>query len=209
MQNSRQAVTRRLADPDFQGRVVHRVLAIAVVLAVVVISQAALNYYLLTTAPSPKYFFVDGRYLPRPATALDSPIVDDTELRDWTTRAVLAPYNVNYHDYPEQLNTASRRFTTQGWNTFAESYIKSGNFDKMKQAYLLCFAQAQRAAVISRSMMMEGALGYEIQVPIVQTCQNTNQQSTQHLVLTSRVLRTNSQDHPDGLAIAQLVASPQ
>jgi intracellular multiplication protein IcmL len=115
----------------------------------------------------------------------------------------------NYHDYPVELNTAARRFTVDGWNSFAQSYINSGNFEKMKAAMLLCYAQGQRAAVIRRSMMLEGALAYEVQLPIVQTCQNTNQASTQNLVMTARVVRTNSQDHPDGLAVAQLVAAPQ
>jgi intracellular multiplication protein IcmL len=209
MQNSRHAISRRLSDPDFQGRLVNRLLAVAVALAVAVIAQAVLNYYLLLAQPQPKYFFVDGKFLPRPAVALDSPIVDDTELREWATQALLAAYNVNYHDYPEQLNMASRRFTVSGWNTFAESYIKSGNYDKMKTASLLCYASAQRAAVIRQSLMIEGALAYEIQLQIVQTCQNTNQQSTQNLILTARIVRTNSQDHPDGLAIVQLVAVPQ
>ena len=59
----------------------------------------------------PRYFFVDGKNPPRPAVALDSPIVDDTELLEWTVKAVLAPYNVDYFNYPVELNTASRRFT--------------------------------------------------------------------------------------------------
>jgi intracellular multiplication protein IcmL len=209
MQNARQAVTRRLSDPDFQGVLVHRCIMLAAALAVALVVVSVHDYYLMTNQPQPKYFFVDGKYLPRPAVALDSPIVDDTELLDWTVKAVLAPYNVNYHDYPVELNTASRRFTTNGWNTYATSYISSGNFEKMKAAYLLCYAQAQRAAVIRRSMMVDGALTYEIQFPLVQTCQNTNQQSTQNLMMTARVARTNSQDHLDGLAIEQLVAAPQ
>jgi intracellular multiplication protein IcmL len=209
MQNARQAVTRRLSDPDFQGVLVHRCIMLAAAQAVALVVVSVHDYYLMTNQPQPKYFFVDGKYLPRAAVALDSPIVDDAELLDWTVKAVLAPYNVNYHDYPVELNTASRRFTTNGWNTYATSYISSGNFEKMKAAYLLCYAQAQRAAVIRRSMMVDGALTYEIQFPLVQTCQNTNQQSTQNLMMTARVARTNSQDHLDGLAIEQLVAAPR
>ena len=122
---------------------------------------------------------------------------------------MLAPYNVNYHDYPEELNTAGRRFTNNGWGTFADSYIKSGNFEAMKQGMLLCFAQAQRSAVITESKIVNGALGYRIQVPIVQLCQNSNQVNTQKMLLTALVLRTNSEDHLDGLAVEQLVAVAQ
>jgi intracellular multiplication protein IcmL len=41
----------------------------------------------------------------------------------------------------------------------------------------------------------------------VQTCENVNQTSTNNLLVTAVVVRTNTDDHPDGLAIDQLVAS--
>jgi intracellular multiplication protein IcmL len=46
-------------------------------------------------------------------------------------------------------------------------------------------------------------------VPIVQTCENVNQTSTNNLMVTALVVRTNAEDHPDGLAIDQLVATTQ
>ena len=57
------------------------------------------------------------------------------------------------------------------------------------------------------STVVDGALAYEVQFPLVQTCQNTQQQNTQNLMVTAMVVRTNSDDHPDGLAVDQLVAS--
>ena len=111
------------------------------------------------------------------------------------------------YNYPILLNTASRRFTVRGWNTFAASFIDKGNFDEIKRARLLCHAQAQRAALIHQSSYVEGALAYQIQVPIVQTCENVNQVSTNFLMINALVVRTNADDHPDGLVIDQMVAS--
>ena len=113
----------------------------------------------------------------------------------------------SYYNYPQELNTASRRFTLNGWNTFANSYIGQGNFEELKRARLLCHAQSERAAVIHQTSYRQGALAYEIQVPIVQTCENVNQISTNRLLIAALVVRTNADDHPDGLAIDQLVAS--
>jgi intracellular multiplication protein IcmL len=48
-----------------------------------------------------------------------------------------------------------------------------------------------------------------VQVPITQTCENVNQTSTNNLMITALVVRTNSDDDPDGLAIDQLVATPR
>ncbi len=155
----------------------------------------------------PLFFISDGKGFARPLTPVDSPIVDDTELLQWTVQAAIAPYNVDYFNYAKELNTASRKFTLRGWNTFAGSYVAQGNFDELKRARLLCHAQASRAALIHQTSMMQGALAFTIQVPVVQTCENVNQTSTNNLLVTAVVVRTNTDDHPDGLAIDQLVAA--
>jgi intracellular multiplication protein IcmL len=209
MQNQRAAVSRRLSDPDFQASLVSKCLALVSGMAIMVAAFAVHDAWVWSHPPQPRYFLVDGKNTPRPVVGLDSPIVDDAALLEWTVRSALAPYNVNYHDYPQQLNTASRRFSVQGWNSFANTYIQFGNFAEMKRARLLCYAQAQRAAVIRQSTIMDGALAYYVQFPIVQTCENSNQASTQNMMLTVLVVRTDSDDHPDGLVVQQLVATAQ
>jgi intracellular multiplication protein IcmL len=208
VRNQKAAVARRLSDPDFQGRLVDRCIGLTMAMAAVVAVSLAHDAYRWTHQAAPRYFFVDGKHAPRPVVALDSPIVDDSELLDWTVKAALAPYNVDYYNYPSQLNTASRRFTARGWNTFVQSFIGQGNFDELKRARLLCHAQSQRAAVIHQTSYEQGALAYRIQFPIAETCENANQTSSNNLVVTALVIRTNDDDHPDGLAIDQLVASP-
>jgi intracellular multiplication protein IcmL len=76
----------------------------------------------------------------------------------------------------------------------------------MQRARLTCYAQAQRSAVIRQTSIIGGHLAYQIQFPMVQTCENVNQQSTSNLMMTALILRVNDQDHPDGLAIEQLTA---
>jgi len=206
MENQRAAVARKLSDPDFQSSLVNKSLGLVMGLSVALAAFVIHDAYIWANPPTPKYFIVDGEHAPRPVAALDSPIVNDAQLLDWTVKWASAPYNVNYHDYPEELNTAGRHFTLNGWRTFAESYIKSGNYEAMKQGMMLCFAQAQRAAVIVETKILSGALGYRIQFPILQTCQNSQQANTQKMMLTALVVRTNDEDHRDGIAIDQLVA---
>ena len=209
MRNQAAAVQRRLSDPDFQGSLVNKCLALTLGMGLALAVSLAHDAWVWTHPAPPRYFFTDGKHAPRPVVALDSPIVDDTQLLEWAVQAILAPYNVDYYNYPVELNTASRRFTVRGWNTFANSFIAQGNFDELKRARLLCHAQSQRAAVIHQTSYVEGALAYRIQVPITQTCENVNQQSTNSLTITALVIRTDSDDHPDGLAIDQLVAAPR
>lgn len=207
MQNERAAVSRRLSDPDFQAKLVTRLIGLTIAMVIVTCASLAHSVWLQTQPSKTKYFIIDGRSPPRPVVGLDSPVVDDAQLLEWTVRAVLAAYNVNYHDYPVQLNTAGRRFTLNGWNSFAKSYIASGNFEAMKRARMLCTAQAQRSAVIRDASLVRGRLSYSIQFPIVQTCQNTQQSSDTNLMITALVVRTDAEDRPDGLAVDQLVAA--
>jgi len=63
--------------------------------------------------------------------------------------------------------------------------------------------------VIHQTSFVAGRLAYQIQFPMMQTCENVNQTSSNSLMMTALVIRTNDDDHPDGLAIDQLVASPR
>jgi intracellular multiplication protein IcmL len=206
MQNQTSAVSRRLSDPDFQGWVVRNSILLVMVLTALLAIFVVHDTYVWTHPPKPLFFRIDGNSPPTPVIALDSPIVDDTELLEWAVKWVLAPYNVNYHDFPQQLDAAGRHYTAAGWSSFGASYIKSGNFDKMQQARLTCFAQAQRSAIIRRTSIINERLAYQIQFPMVQTCENVNQQSTSNLMMTATIIRMDDLDHPDGLAIQQLTA---
>lgn len=209
MRNHAAAVTRRLCDPDFQGAIVNRCIALTLGMGLLLCVSLVHDAWVWTHPPEPRYFFTDGKHAPRPVVALDSPIVDDTELLEWSVKALLAPYNVDYYNYPTELNAASRRFTVHGWNTFANSFISTGNFAEIKRASLLCHAQPARAALFHNTTFLHGALAYEVQLPITQTCENANQTSTNNLMITAVVVRTNDDDHPDGLAVDRLVASPR
>ena len=109
MQNQAAAVNRRLSDPDFQGWIVRNCMLLVVILTTLLCVFVVHDAYVWTHPPKPVYFFVDGHNQPTPAVPLDSPIVDDTELLEWSAKWVLAPYNVNYHDFPPPAAAERRR----------------------------------------------------------------------------------------------------
>jgi len=51
-----------------------------------------------------------------------------------------------------------------------------------------------------------GRLAYDVQFPIVQTCQNSQGESSTRLMITALIVRTDIEEHQDGLAVDQLVA---
>jgi len=207
MRNQQAAVARRVSDPDFAGSLVNRVLTALMISMALNIAFAIHDTWVWSHPAAPKYFSVDSLEDPVPIQPLDSPVMGDTDLLNWTVSAILAPYNIDYYNYPVELNTASHQFTLRGWNTFAASFVTSGNFNELKAARLLCHAQAQRAALIVQTIFVGGALAYQVQVPISQTCENVNQISTNNYMISALVIRTNNQDYPKGLAIDQLVAA--
>ena len=138
MKNAHAAVTRRLSDPDFQGALVTKCLGLTLGLGALLAVSLIHDAYVWMNPVKPLFFISDGKGFTRPLTPVDSPIIGDTELLEWTVQAAVAPYNVDYFNYAKELNTASRRFTVRGWNTFASSYVGQGNFDELKRARLLC-----------------------------------------------------------------------
>jgi intracellular multiplication protein IcmL len=207
MKNKPAAVSLRLSDPDFQAALVNKSISLSMGLFAVVIAFIVHDTYVWLNPPLPKYFFVDGRNPPRPVVALNSPVVNDAELLNWTVAGILSVYNVNYHDYPVEFSTARQKFSDNGWKSFGSAYRNSGNFDAMLKGRLLCYAQAQRSAIIKEATFFNGALADRIEVPIVQTCENTQMANSEKMMLRALVVRTNSENHPDGLMIEQLVAT--
>ncbi len=108
MRSQAAAVSRRLSDPDFQGALVNRCILVTLGTSAILCVSLFYDAWIWTHPVPPRYFFTDGKHAPRPVVGLDSPIVDDTQLLDRTVQAALAPYNVDYYNYPAQLNAASR-----------------------------------------------------------------------------------------------------
>lgn len=207
MRNQAASVARRISDPDFAGSLVNRVLTALMISMGLNIAFVTHDTWVWTHPVQPKYFSVDALSDPVPIQALDSPVMGDTDLLNWTVSAILGPYNIDYYNYPTELNTASHQFTVRGWNTFASSFVNSGNFNELTSARLLCHAQTQRAALIVQTIYVRGALAYQVQVPVSQTCENVNQTSTNNYMISALVIRTNDPGYPKGLAIDQLVAA--
>ena len=87
MQNQNAAIMRKLSDPDFQASLVNRSLGLVTGLSVLLGAFVIHDAWIWTHPPTPKYFIVDGKSAPRAMTAVDSPIVNDAELLDWTVKS--------------------------------------------------------------------------------------------------------------------------
>lgn len=144
---------------------------------------------------------------PSPPTALDHAVMDDDAVLRWTVEAVLASYSFNYHDYEQQKAAAKARFAASGWD-ISQNDTEAGYVDVQaaKQSRLLCFARADRPALLRGTRVMSGVLAYDVEFTVLQTCGNSQQESTTRFTATANVVRTDAPEHPEGIAIGHLAS---
>jgi intracellular multiplication protein IcmL len=206
--NQRAAVSRKVSDPEFTQRLLRRSFIVNAIQAAAVVALIADIGWRDTHPPRGHYFYTDGHGTPREVYPLDYPVMSDADVAVWTVNSIVAVYTLDFQNYRQQLSKSSEHFTVEGWNSFGTAFINSGNLAKLKEARLVASAQPQRAAVIVHKAVIGDRLTWEIQFPLLVTYENENETHTEHLMVTTLVVRTREADHPDGVAIEEVNAPP-
>lgn len=208
MKSKAQAIDRRMSDYEFSNRLIRRSFLLNIMQSAGLVVLGGVVWRQSTYQPQPKYFYTDGKNEPYPIRPLDAPVMDDAELLTWTARAILATYNIDFVKYREQLQEASKYFTYRGWNSFGQSFKDSGNFARILKSRLVASAVPKKAPTITNKAVIGGVLTYQIGFPIVVTYENENQSSNNSLLVRILVIRTVETEHPDGVAVDEVNASP-
>jgi len=208
MRNQDAAIRRKLSDPEFLQSMLRRSFLVQGLTGVALIAMVTDHFWRDAHPPRPHYFYTDGTNTPREVLPLDAPVMSDAEVVNWTIASVVAAYSVDFQHYRKQLSDASQHFTIEAWRSFGESYIQSGNFQKMKDARLSVQATPLQAGVILHKEIVADRLTWQIQFPMLVSPANENAVYEQKLMATVLVGRAIETDHPDGIAIEQLNAPP-
>ena len=208
MQNQADAIRRKLDEPEFQWKLFKGA-------CVAIVALAASNVALVAAGiwqhyhPAPDHFFyADGIHAPYPIESLDDPVENEPKLLADVGQWVVETFSIDFLNYQRDLSRASRHYTVPGWNSFATEFISSGNFAEIKRAKLSSTAVPERAPIILQKSVVGNRYTYKVQVPLLVTFQNTQQQNSQHLMATVLVVRTPASQHLEGYAIDQLNAPP-
>jgi intracellular multiplication protein IcmL len=209
MSNENQAVQQKLVDPAFLLALVRFNLRINLILAAALLIFVGDKVWQLAHPQAPYFIYTNSEGKPYRSFPLNQPVMADAQVLNWTQNVVQNAYDINWRDYRSQLTQTSHDFTVQGWSSFAQSLIQTGDLDKLKQARLVGDAEVTGAAV----MVAEGEVGsvytYQVQFPLTVTYANEVQQITEHLNMNIIVVRAPAINHPDGVAIDQLNAVPE
>lgn len=208
MKNQTAAVARRLSDPDFTQTLLRRSFMVHAITALAIAGLVADRIWIGHHPPQPHYFYTDGHGTPYEIAPLDAPVMSDADLLTWTVNSVVAAYTVNFAEYRDQLSKAAAHFTNPGWNSFGAAFVQTGNFEKMKTARLVVWAQPERTAVIRERAVIGGVLTYKVELPLIVNYENENNNNPAHLLVTLLVVRAIETAHPEGIAIDQINAPP-
>jgi intracellular multiplication protein IcmL len=164
--------------------------------------------YMTLRPPQPSIWYTDGSQVEYRVFPLSQPVLAADWITKWTEAAVLQAYGINFVDYRAQFTADRRNFTDRGWASFRDSFINSGNLKKLISARLVGSAQAQAPPVVKSVSIVNGAYSFLVEFPLVATYQNDNQQVTEHLMVDVYVVHVSVFDHPDGIAIDHIIATP-
>ena len=186
-----------------------RVLATLLIMVLVNVLLVVVICFEITHPTPSKYFATsaEGRIIP--LHSLDQPVVTQSALLQWAARAGVAAYTYNFVDYRAQLQEASDYFTPQGWTNFEDALKGSRNLETVLTRKLVVTAVPTGAPIILDQAPINGRYAWKVQMPILVTYQSASTTYQQPLIISMLVTRVPDVDKPDGIAIAQFVASQQ
>ena len=208
MENKSDAISRKLEDPDFQWKL-FKILCIAV--CALTISNAVLagaGIWQHFHPPKEHFFYSDSIHKPYEIESLANPVENESKLVSDVGQWVVETYSIDFLNYKDDLSRASRHYTANGWYSFGTQLQASGNLEEIKKARLSSRAIPERAPVIIDKDVVGDRYTYKIQVPLLVTFMNSQQQNQQHLLATTIVVRTPVSEHSEGYAIDQINAPP-
>ncbi len=144
----------------------------------------------------------------RPGSVVMPDHVDFAVKRD-IVDAALAPFNIDFRSYENQLVEAKSGFTQQGWDEFAAISGLGERVEQVIQRKLQCHADLYARLNISPVASAISAEGYLADLRIQETCETPSQASSNLLHLRAVVIRTSAPTQPARLAIDHVSFDPQ
>ena len=110
-----------------------RVVAFALLLILSNIAALGVIFWLISHPTKPAYFATDNSGKVTPLYSLSQPIISQSSLLEWATRASVAAYSYNFVEYESQLQKAGNFFTLDR----SENYVENNFDDKLLGIYFI------------------------------------------------------------------------
>lgn len=162
---------------------------------------AALLFYQFKNPPEPQYFAItpDGRMINN--YRLDDPVFSDDHVLQWTANAVRQSFSLDFMHWTDQLQSASNKFSADGWRHFLQALKQSNNLETLTKLKMVSDAQVTGAPKILQKAVLGGHYVWKIQLPILVTYTNSTQVIPVPMEVTVIVMRVSVEENPERIAI--------
>ena len=184
-------------------------LRIAVVQSFIIIGLIAAMFYVVKVhQPENRYFATteDGRLIPM--VSLIQPNLSSPALMSWVAQAATETMTFGFNDYRRRLQEASRNFTPQGWESFSAALQGAKIVESIQENSQVISAAPLGAPILETEGVVGGRYQWVVQMPLLLTYQSGTKTRTSRWVLTLVIVRVPRLESPNGVGIAQWVASP-
>lgn len=178
---------------------------IFVLFALLALSLAANVFYGMRETKF-RYFAVDTEGSVKEIVALDRPVQSHTQVRSWSTDAIVSSLTFSFANYQQQLGDARLSFTDSGWRSFERALQASGILNQIiKEQMITSVVPAGAPVIRSQGVADNGRYGWQIELPIMVTYESTSHKQSTGYTVQATIVRRPESENPSGLGIAQLI----
>ncbi len=184
-------------------------LRVAVIQSFIIVGLIAAMFYVIKVhQPENRYFATteDGRLIPM--VSLMQPNLSTPALMSWVAQAATETMTFGFNDYRRRLQESSRNFTSKGWESFTKALQGARIIETLEKNTQVITAAPRGAPVLQSEGLVGGRYQWMVQIPMSLTFQSGPKTSNVSWMVTLVVVRVPRLESPNGIGVAQWVASP-
>lgn len=140
---------------------------------------------------------------------MNHPLLSDAGVVSWTTRTVVETFSLDFLHWRATLSGVRGRYTSRGFSQLTAAMKKSGNIEQIVNKRMSVNVSPSSAGVVANQGMLNGVYAWKVQVPLAMSYETSQGVVySQKLIANVMVVRADPRKHPAGIAIVQLVLSP-
>lgn len=184
-------------------------LRIAVVQSFIILGLIGAMFFVIQVHQPENRFFAtteDGRVIPM--VALNQPNLSSPALLSWVAQAATEVMTFGFNDYRRRLQEASRNFTRRGWESFTTALQRARIIESIEANSQVITAAPRGAPILKSEGIINGQYQWVVQIPMVLTYQSGSRTRSDNWMVTLVIVRVPRLESPNGVGIAQWIATP-
>jgi len=183
-------------------------LRVAVIQSFIIIGLIGAMFFVIKVhQPENRYFATteDGRLIPM--VSLTQPNLSNPALMSWVAQAATEVMTFGFNDYQRRLQESSRNFTRRGWESFTNALQAARIIDTIEKTSQVVSATPSGAPILQQEGVVNGQYQWVVQLPMTLSFQSGSQVRNVSWMVTIVVVRVPRLESPNGVGIAQWIAT--